>query len=138
MDNFDRVLRAGEERQCAGEVHGNYGRRWCNPLRVSPGRAGLHPPARGVGVQNFAGFFIPQVERLAGWVAHRVVGPGRQPVFSAVDCPGALASRFADHEAKIGITDYIDPGGGCGPARRQLDDVFPPILAETAVAIKEL
>ena len=70
----------------------------------------------GRGGPYFAGFFIPQVKRFTGWIADRVVGPGREAVFTAVYCPGALAAGFADHKTKLRITNHIDPRGRGGPA----------------------
>ena len=54
---------------------------------------------------------VTQVERLAGPVRDRIVGPGRQAVLAAVQRPGGAAAGLGDQEAELRVGHHIDPGG---------------------------
>ena len=137
MDNFDRVFRAGKKRQTLTEavrvvLEDGVTRAMCDAVRL------VCAGGEGCGGPYLAGFLIPQVKRFAGWIADRVVGPGSEAVFAAVQCPGTLAAGFADHKTKLRIANHINPRGRGGPAGRQFDDVFAPIGAKAPVTIVEL
>src|SRR5450759_3057069 len=136
MDNFDRVLGAGKKRQTLAEavrvvLEEGVSRAMCDAVGL------VCAGGEGRGGPYLAGFFIPQIKGFAGWIADRVVGPGSQAVFAAVQCPGTLAAGFANHKTKPRIAYYINPRGGGCPARWQLYDVFAPIRAKAPVPIGE-
>jgi hypothetical protein len=137
VDNFNRILWAGEECQALAKTMGimledGITRPVCNSMRlVSSSRERCGGP-------NITGLFISQIECFTRWVANRVVRPGCKAVFSAINRPGALAAGFADYKSEIWITDYIDPRGRSRLAGWELDDIFAAIFTKTAIAVKKL
>ena len=89
------------------------------------------------GAPQLSRLFISHVERFAGRVTHRIVGPRSELVLAAVDRPGEPGTRLGDLEAKDRIGDHVDPGGRRLLSVPENGHVFPPIRGKAAEAIEE-
>ena len=78
--------------------------------------------------------FVPDVQRLAVRIDHRIVRPRRQAVLAAVRAPGVARPALAREESAPLVGDDVDPRHG----RRAGDDVLRPVVAEAAVAVVQL
>src|SRR5450759_477551 len=81
--------------------------------------------------------FVTQVERLAGPVRDRVVGPGSQAVLTAVKRPGVAAAGLGYQEAKPWVGHHIDPGGRWLLPWIEVDHVLAAVGTESAQPIIE-
>ena len=52
------------------------------------------------GTPQLAAVVIPNVDRLAGRIAHWIVGPWRELVLAAVPVPGVARPGLGDHESE--------------------------------------
>src|SRR3972149_5803482 len=98
----------------------------------------LVPDRHGRRTPQVARVVVAQIERLARTIGDRVVRPGGDLAFAAVDGPG-VAAAFGSHlKAESGVGDDIDPGG-----RRRLTGaedryIFPSVVGEAAEPVEEL
>ena len=80
---------------------------------------------------------VPQIERLARAIGHRIVRPRRDLVLAAVDRPGVAAAFCADLEAERRIGDDVDPRRRRRLARPQDRHIFPSVSREAAEPVEE-
>ncbi len=85
-----------------------------------PARRGSAAPSGS----TVAGLLVPQIERLAGAVGHRVVRPRGELVLAAVSRPGVAAALGRDLKAEAGIGDDVDPWRRRRLARRAARHIF--------------
>src|SRR5687768_9115503 len=104
------------------------------PTRVARPISDLvrHSGSRGLRCRRPHGgcFFIANVQRFAGWIAHRVVGPRRETMLAAVPRPGEAPSGFRDQRAEVRIRQDIAPRGRCGLTWTEVDHVLATVCAE--------
>src|SRR5439155_12849692 len=83
------------------------------PLSVSGhvGPARLADRQRGR-APELAGLVIPDIDRLARRVTHRVVGPRGELMLAAVYRPRVAGAGLGHLEAEARIGDHVDTGGG--------------------------
>src|SRR5687768_13570586 len=95
--------------------------------RRAAGRPGTWRP-------NLAGFFVANVERLAGCVLDRIVLPWGEAEFVRVLEPGVSAAAFREDRAELRVRDDVDPRCRSRLAGREGDDILVPVAGESAVA----
>src|SRR3990172_10822523 len=99
---------------------------------------GLLPNRQRRWAPQLATLLVPDVDRLARGVAHRIVRPRGELVFAAVDRPCVPRTRFGDLEAEARIRDHIHPGGRRALSLAKERHVFPSLRREPAEAVEEL
>ena len=83
--------------------------------------------------------FVAHVDHFARRVADRVVRPGRELVFAAVDRPGIAARlRLETWKPKEGLAMTLIQGAGVHCPSPRMVDVFAAVRREAAEAIEEL
>jgi len=81
---------------------------------------------------------VPQVQGLADAIRHGVVGPGSEPVLSAVHGPREASARLADEAAETLVGEHVAPRRRSRFAARQVDHVLAAIGAEASKSVVEL
>ena len=138
---LDRVVRRDEQQQfllqpvALADVPGV-------ALAVADGDGRPGPAGQGRRGPELAGGFVAQVDRLAGRVGDRVVGPGRQPVHLAVAGPGVAGPGVGREAAEAGVGQDVDPRGrgqprAAGGGAVDDDDVLAAVRREASEAVPE-
>ena len=74
---------------------------------------------RGRRAPHLAGLLIAQIQHLAGAIGDRIVRPGSDLMFPAVERPGEAAAIGRNLKTKLRIGDHIDPWRGGRLSRRR-------------------
>ena len=82
--------------------------------------------------------FVAQIERFRRQIGDRVIAPGGQPIFAAVERPTVAAAYLTGEKAKVRVGNHIDPGGRRRFTRTQIDLIFAAISAKATQAIVKL
>ena len=97
--------------------------------RIADGRGGRSP--------QLAGFFIAQIQNLAGTIRDGIVGPRGDLMLSAVEGPGETAAVGRNLKPKVRIGDHVDPRRGGRLPRAQMDHIFVALGGEPSQAVEE-
>ena len=90
------------------------------------------------GRPDFAGGLIAEIESLAGRVHYMVVRPRRNLILMAIERPGKASAGLRHQEAKIGISDHVDPRLGGAQTFAQKYGIFAAIIGKAATTVEVL
>src|SRR3990170_7683243 len=84
------------------------------------------------------GLVVVDIEGLARTICDRIVRPGGELIFAAVDGPGGTTAFGRHLKAEGWVGDDVYPGGRCRLTRAEDCYIFPSILGEAAEPVEEL
>src|SRR5690348_5827256 len=80
---------------------------------------------------------VADINRLTRGVGDRIVRPGRQLIFVAVQRPSKPGAGLRHEKPEPGIRNYVDPGSRRAQTFTENGDILAPIVRETTQAIEQ-